>query len=238
MQLGVVERFGERVPEDLLCALVTCIRQGNCDAAIRLREAVVSGRYSVHEARDVFAHERRAHVETRLQTLPQDFAGLLVESHVNRVGNCHKVVRLPGALLTVCYVQDPRRMVRPNKHRRLYASSATGNLDLRQSFFTIDTCNRFVVGTHDVSLLEKGHMYGVVFYSAAEDNSLGIGHIGVGFPNSRFTEYVAQISLTEFAPNTVAPTAVVQVEDRANVEMLLGEPDRDVVPGPSMDGGT
>ena len=66
MQLGVVERFGERVPEDLLCALVTCIRQGNCDAAIRLREAVVSGRYSVHEARDVFAHERRAHVETRL----------------------------------------------------------------------------------------------------------------------------------------------------------------------------
>ncbi len=80
MTLGIVDRFRERVPGDILEALVDRIHQGNREAANELRHAVQSGKYGRGEARDVFPHTRRAHVETRLTTLPDDFPGLTVQS--------------------------------------------------------------------------------------------------------------------------------------------------------------
>ena len=89
MALGIRDRFLERVPADVLIEVVTSIRQGTRDASERLCQAVDLGRYSRPNARDVFPHERRAHVETRLELLPQNFARLSVESRFNRVRNCH-----------------------------------------------------------------------------------------------------------------------------------------------------
>jgi hypothetical protein len=237
VELGIVERFRRRVPDDVLTALVASIRQGTRDAGSRLCEALELGRYTRPEAWDVFPHERRAHVETRLQGLTEDFVGIRVESQFNKVGNCHKVIRSGGVLLTVSAVPTPNRMVRSAKHRKLYASGAAGNVDFRQSFFVVDDHNRLVIGLHDPAVLEEGLIYGVVYYSPAEDNPLGVGYVGVGFPDARYRRYVETLNLTKLFPGAVASTAVEHVEDLANVEMLLGEPYVEGVSSLFLDGG-
>lgn len=230
VELGIVQRFREIVPDDVLLAMIGCVRQGPRDAAKRLRDAISLGSYSRPEAKDVFPHERRAHVETRLQGLQEQFPGLRVEPRFNRAGNCHRVIRLPGVLMTVSAVPDPCRMVRPSKQRKLYALSAEGNQDFRQCFFTIDSCNRLVVGEYDLSVLECGQIYGILFYSPAPDNPLGVGYVGIGFPDRTYTRYLEILNLTGIFPGATVSTAVERVEDRAAVEMLLGDRDLEAAP--------
>lgn len=237
VDLGIVERFRKRVPDDVLTALVVSIRQGTRDAGSRLREALDMGRYTPPEARDVFPHERRAHVETRLQALAEDFAGLRVESHFNKVGNSHKIIRANGVLLTVSSMSTPNRMVRATKHQKVYASRAGGNLDFRQSFFVVDHQNRLAIGRYDPALLEEGLIYGVVYYSPAEDNPLGVGYVGVGFPDGRYRRYVETLNLTQLFPATVVSTTVELIEDLATVKILLGEPQVEGVTSLFLEGG-
>ena len=225
------------MPDDLLTALAVSIRQGTREAGSRLCQALELGRYARPEARDVFPHERRAHVETRLQGLPEDFLGLAVESRFNKVGNCHKLISLPGVILEVSAVPTPNKMARPNKHRKLYAAGAVGNVDFRQSFFVVDDQNRLAIGRHDPMVLEHGMIYGVVFYSPAQDNPLGVGYVGVGFPDARYRRYVETLDLTKMFPGVVASTAIEHVEDLAHVEMLLGEPNMEGVSSLYFDGG-
>ena len=185
----------------------------------------------------MFPHERRAHVETRLQALPENFVGLHVESRFNRVGNCHRLILMPGVLLTVSAVPTPSRMVRPNKHRKLYASGAAGNIDFRQSFFMVDDHNKFMIGRHDTAILKQGLIYGVVFYSPAEDNPLGVGSVGIGFPDARYRRYVETLNLTKMFSRLSAPTVVEQVEDLAKVELLLRDSEAEGVSSLFQDGG-
>ena len=236
VELGIVDRFRQRVPDDVLTELVVSIRRGTREAGTRLCQALELGRYTRPEARDVFPHERRAHVETQLQHLTETFVRLSIESRFNKVGNCHKLVRLPGVLLTVSAAPVPNRMVRATKHRKLYASNAAGNVDFRQFFFIVDDHNRLVIGSHDPAVLEQGLIYGVVFYSPAEDNPLGIGYVGVGFPDPRYTHFVEILNLTRLFPGASESTETEQVEDLANVEMLLGEPDAEGIPSLFFDG--
>ncbi len=231
VELGIVERFRERVPDDVLLAIVGCVRQGPRDAASRLLDAIALGSYRRSEAKDVFPYERRAHVETRLQGLQDQFPGLRVESRFNRVGNCHRVISLPGVLMNVSAVPSPCQMVSASKHRRLYASGAEGNQDFRQCFFTIDPSNCLVVEDHDLSVVERGHIYGILFYSSASDNPLGVGYIGIGFPDRNYRRYVEVLNLTGRFPGAAVSTAVEQVEDRAAVEMLLGDRELEAAPG-------
>jgi hypothetical protein len=231
VELGIAERFRERVPDDVLLAFVGCVRQGPRDAAKRLLDAIVLGSYRRPEAKDVFPYERRAHVETRLHGLQDQFPGLRVEARFNRVGNCHRVVNLPGVLMTVSAVPSPFQMVRVSGHRRLYAAGAEGNQDFRQCFFTIDPSNCLVVGYHDLSVVERGQIYGILFYSPASDNPLGVGYIGIGFPDRNYRRYVEVLNLTGLFPGVAVSTAVEQVEDRAAVEMLLGDGALEAAPG-------
>ena len=230
VELGIAERFRQLVPDDVLLAMVGCIRQGPRDAAKQLREAIALEWFSKPEAKDVFPHKRRAHVETKLQGLPEQFPGLKVKPRFNRVGNCHRVLSLPGVLMTVSAVPNPCRMVRPSAHRKLYASGAEGNQDFRQCFFTIGSCNSLVVGEHDLSVLERGQIYGILFYSPASDNPLGVGYIGIGFPDHTCTRYVEVLNLTKLFPSAAVTTAVERVEDLAAVEMLLGDGDLQATP--------
>ena len=237
VELGIVERFRRRVPDDVLAGFVVSIRQGTREAGSKLCEALELGRYTRPEAWDVFPHERRAHVESKLHLLFEDFVGMSVEARFNRVGNCHRLVRLPGVFLTVSAGPKPNRMVRPTKHRKFYASGAVGNVDFRQSFFIVDDRNRLVIGRHDPAMVEKGLIYGVVFYSPAQDNPLGVGFVGVGFPDARYSRYVATLDLTALFPSAIASTTVERVEDLAKVEMLLGEPNVEDVSSLFFDGG-
>ena len=237
MELGIGDRFLERVPNDVLIELVTSLRQGTRDASEWLCQAVDLGRYSRPNARDVFPHERRAHVETRLERLPQNFTGLSVESRFNRVRNCHQLIRMPGVLMTVSAVSNPNRMVRANKARRAYASGASGNVDFRQSFFFIDTCNQLVIGRYDDRLVEEGLIYGVVYYSPAEDNPLSVGYVGVGFPDMRYRRYVETLDLTRLFPEAAWSTEVERIEDLARVDILVGEPEDVDVSNLFNDGG-
>ena len=97
-------------------------------------------------------------------------------------------------------------------------------------FFTIDSCNSLVVGEHDLSVLERGHIYGILFYSPASDNPLGVGYIGIGFPDHTCTRYVEVLNLTKLFPSAAVTTAVERVEDLAAVEMLLGGADLEATP--------
>ena len=230
-EMGITERFRQRVPDDVLLAIVGCVRQGPRDAARRLLDAVALGSYRRPEAKDVFPYERRAHVETRLHGLQDQFPGLRVEARFNKVGNCHRVINLPGVLMTVSAVPDPCRIVRVSRHRKLYAAGAEGNQDFRQRFFTIDASNCFVVGEHDLLVVDRGQIYGVLFYSPASDNPLGIGYIGIGFPDRSYRRYVEVLNLTGLFPGAAVSAAVEQVEDRAAVEMLLGEEELEAAPG-------
>ena len=144
---------------------------------------------------------------------------------------------MPGVLMTVCAVPNPKRMVRANKARRGYASCAAGNVDFRQSFFFIDACNRLVIGRYDDKLVEEGLIYGVVYYSPAEDNPLGVGYVGVGFPDMRFRRYVETLDLSRLFPEAAWSTEVERIEDLARVEILVGEPEEVDVSKLFNDGG-
>lgn len=237
MEFGIGERFLRRVPNDVLIELVTSIRQGTRDAGEWLCQAVNTGRYSRPNARDVFPYERRAHVETRLERLPQNFARLSVESRLNRVRNCHQLIRMPGVLMTVSSVPNPNLMVRASKARKAYASGAAGNVDFRQSFFSIDDSNQLVFGRYDDVLVEEGLIYGVVYYSPAEDNHLSVGYVGVGFPDMRYRRYVETLDLTRLFPEAACSTEVERIEDHARVDILLGEPEEVDVSKLFNDGG-
>ena len=237
VKMGISERFMERVPDDVLLAIVGCVRQGPRDAAKRLLDAIALGFYRRPEAKDVFPYERRAHVETRLQGLKDQFPGFRVEPRFNRMGNCHRVINLPGVLMTVSAVPSPCQMVRASGYRRLYASGAEGNKDFRQCFFAVDSSNCLVVGDHDMLVVERGQIYGVLFYSPASDNPLGVGYIGIGFPDRNYRRYVEVLDLTGLFPGTAVSTAVEQVEDRAAVEMLLGDGELEAAPGLFTDRG-
>ena len=235
--LGIAERFRSRAPDDVLTELVTSIRQGTRDASYWLSQAVDMGRYSGPEARDLFPYERRAHVETRLRRLPEQFPRLTVEPHFNRVRNCHRLIRMPGVVLTVSAVPTPNRMVRVTKARKSYAWYAAGNVDFRQLFFSIDDHNRLVVGKHDLTAVDGGLIYGVVFYSPAEDNPLGVGYVGVGFPDRRYRRYAETLDLTRLFPQAARSTEIERIEDLARVEILVGEPDEVDVSKLFYDGG-
>ena len=118
VELGIVDRFRRRVPDDVLIELVTSIRQGTRGAGDWLCETMDLGRYTRSEAWDVFPYERRAHVETRLQRLSENFGRLSVVSRLNRAGNCHKLITMPGVFLTVSAVPTANRMVRATKARK------------------------------------------------------------------------------------------------------------------------
>ena len=238
VELGISERFRERVPDDVLLAIVGCVRQGPRDAAKRLLDAIALGSYRKPEAKEVFPYERRAHVETRLQGLQDQFPGLRVEPRFNRVGNCHRVISLPGVFMTVSAVPSPCQMVRASGRRRLYASGAVGNQDFRQRFFTVDSSNCLVAEDHDLYAVERGQIYGILFYSSASDNPLGVGYIGIGFPDRNYRRYVEVLNLTGLFPGAAVSTAVEQVEDRAAVEMLLGDGELEAAPGLFTDIGT
>ena len=188
-------------------------------------------------ARDVFPYERRAHVETRLERLPQNFARLSVESRFNRVRNCHRLIRMPGVLMTVSAVPNPDRMVHASKARKAYASGAAGNVDFRQSLFFIDDCNQLVIGRYDETLVEEGLIYGVVHYSPAEDNPLSVGYVGVGFPDTRYRRYVEMLDLTSLLPEPASSAEVERIEDLARVDILVGEPEEVDVTRLFNDGG-
>ena len=235
--LGIAERFRERVPDDVLLAMAGCVRQGPRDAAKRLLDATALGLYDRPEAKDVFPYERRARVETGLQGLQEQFPGLRVEPRFNRVGNCHRVISLPGVLMTVSAVPKPCPMVRPSRHRKLYASGAEGNRDFRQCYFTVNPSNCLVVGEYDLSVLESGQIYGILFYSPASDNPLGVGYIGIGFPDHKFRRYLEVLNLTKLFPGTAVSTAVERIEDLAAVEMLLGDGELETAPGLFSDRG-
>ena len=230
VMLGIAERFRERVPDDVLESLVGCIHGGTRDAARELRQSLESGGYKRSEARDVFPHIRRAHVETRLTRLPDHFVGLQIWPRFNEVRNCHRLVQLPGVLITISAVPNPHRIVRPSKQRRLYASRAEGNVDYRQIYFVIDPLNQFCIEHPVWAALDQGLIYASVFYSAAAGNPLGIGHVGVGFPNARFTRYLERLDLTRLFPDAAIPTAVEQIQDEADVQVLLGQDVPEEVP--------
>ena len=139
--------------------------------------------------------------------------------------------------MTVSAVPSPCQMVRASGYRRLYASGAESNKDFRQCFFAVDSSNCLVVGDHDMSVVERGQIYGILFYSPASDNPLGVGYIGIGFPDRNYRRYVEVLDLTGLSPGTAVSTAVEQVEDRAAVEMLLGDGELEAAPGLFTDRG-
>ena len=236
-ELGIAERFRSRVPDDVLIELVTSIRQGTRDACDLLCLAVDQGRYTGPEARDLFPYARRAHVETRLSRLMEEFPGLSVEPRFNRVGNCHRLIRMPGVLLTVSAVPTPERMARATKARRAYAWNAAGNVDFRQSFFSIDGHNWLVVREHDLTHVNDGWLYGTVVYCPAEDNPLAVGYVGVGFPDMQYRKYVETLNLTRLLPQTAESIEIERIEDLARVEILVGEPDAVDLSKLTYDGG-
>ncbi len=133
--------------------------------------------------------------------------------------------------MTVCAVPDPCRRVSVAKARKTYASLATGNIDLRQLTFEIQPPNCFVTNPPDPMGLADGTIYAVVYYFPANRNPLAIGCVRVGFPDSGFKRYLEDLDLTRLF-HVVAPAPVEQVEDFANVEVLLGQDDPEVMPGP------
>ena len=221
-RLGIVDRFREHAPDDVLVSLVSHIVGGSRDAATRLRSAVETGNYSISEARDVFPYERRGCIETRLEGLPGEYPGVTVESRYNRSGNSHKIIRMAGALLTVCPSSRPGRMVRASRHRKQYASSASGNIELDQLKFKIGPGNLFVFDEGGLLRPDDELIYGVVFYQPASDNRLAVGYVGIGFPDVCYTRYLDVMDLTGLFPRAAVAKPEEKIGDLANVGLLEG----------------